>query len=329
MLSLTLLALGGYILLSIGAVALFLERKISWSLPMLRLFLFFASVVAVDASAAEDVPPCPDAVPIQIMIPGDEIRLSAAEIPASLAHFRAFVDTVSKHIDARMIGDKLCINRGKDMESMSDAVWEWRSLVQFLHWPLFNEYSVPAITSIGSGPANCRISSPWIELVVDRGVKHPSDISSWKPVPQIRGIVYWNERQLLADQAMLTGVKNVSLRGEMIPLSSRELGHFISEYERSELLDKSAAKPIEERVPPDLLWLFRRSRQGSPFTNAVHDAMGKVTEQEGYTKLVLALIDRCFDSPAPDRVYIHYSSIIDAADPPLLEQYRIDRQPLR
>ncbi|MDR2689615.1 MAG: hypothetical protein LBB76_07645 [Azoarcus sp.] len=264
--------------------------QFSWSL---RLFLFLASVVAVDASAAEDVPPCPDSVPIQIMIPGDEIRLSAAEIPASLAHFRAFVDTVSKHIDARMIGDKLCINRAKDMRH---AEWEKRSLFQFVYWPLFmnNEYLVPMLSPpTGGQPLNCRIYSPWIDLAIERREDEPSTRGLWKPVPQILAIVRWNERQLLADQAVLAGVKNVPLSKAM-PLSPRQLGYFITEYERSDLLGQAAAKPIEERIPPDLLWLLRRSQQGTPFTNSVHDAMGKVTEKEGYTKLVLALIDRCF-----------------------------------
>jgi hypothetical protein len=140
--------------------------------------------------------------------------------------------------------------------------------------------------------------------------------------------VRWNERQLLADQAVLAGVKNVPLNRAM-PLSPREFSHFISEYERSELLGKATAKPIEERIPPDLLWLLRRSRQGKPFTSSVHDAMYKATEKGGYTKLVLALIDRCFALPASDRVYMRYNSIVDVADPILLKQYRIDMRPLR
>jgi hypothetical protein len=327
--------------------------QFSRSLLMLRLFLFLASMMALGANAAEaeDVPPCPDTVPIQIMLPGDKIRLSAAEIPASLARFRAFVDTVSKHIDARMVENKLCINRAKDRESMRDAGWDKRSLLQFVHWPLFmsNDYIVPAMASPQYSGPKCWISSPWIDLLVYRGEKHPSDRSDQQPIPQIIAIVYWNERQLLADQAMLSAAANVPLNRTMplspneldhfireyernvslhrtLPLSPGELGHFIREYERSELLGKVAAKPIEERVPPDLLWLLRRSRQGSPFTNAVHDAMDKVTEREGHTRLVLALIDRCFASPASG---VYHRSIADLTDPILLDQYRIDLRPLR
>jgi hypothetical protein len=70
----------------------------SRSLLMLRLFLFLASMMALGANAAEaeDIPPCPDTVPIQIMLPGDEIRLSAAEIPDSLACFVELTDKNSR-----------------------------------------------------------------------------------------------------------------------------------------------------------------------------------------------------------------------------------------
>jgi hypothetical protein len=45
---------------------------------------------------------------------------------------------------------------------------------------------------------------------------------------------------------------------------------------------------------------------------------------EGYTKIVLALIDRCFASPASDSVGFYYDNILDVADPVLLKQYKID-----
>jgi hypothetical protein len=41
---------------------------------------------------------------------------------------------------------------------------------------------------------------------------------------------------------------------------------------------------------------------------------------EGYTKIVIALIDRCFESDGSD---IHYGSILDVADLVPLKQYII------
>jgi hypothetical protein len=283
---------------------------------MFRFFLFMAGVMAVGACAAEDVSPCPvDAVPIQIMEPGGEIQISTDRLGP--LYFQAFVETVTEHIAARLTQDKLCVNGAKDMENMHSAEKEKHSLLQFVLWPFFisKEYLVPVMPSTGNS-SSCQISSPWIDLVVDRG-----------EVAQIRGIVRWNDRQLLADQAILAGAKNVP-PGMAMPQSAHE--SFLGEYMRTELgpFMQPARKPIEERVPPDILWLFRRSWQStlSPFIGNVHVAMDETIEKgaEGYTQLVLALIDRCFVPSASGRVDIHYSSIVDVADPVLLEQYKID-----
>ncbi|MDR1351570.1 MAG: hypothetical protein LBJ59_12495 [Zoogloeaceae bacterium] len=45
---------------------------------------------------------------------------------------------------------------------------------------------------------------------------------------------------------------------------------------------------------------------------------------EGYTRLVLALIDRCFASDEATGAHLHYNNILDAADLIPLEQYKID-----
>jgi hypothetical protein len=294
---------------------------------MLRLFLFIASVMAIGASAAEDVSPCPvDTVPVQILS-GNNIDYSVAEISDNPPHFRAFAIAVTEHIAARLTKDKLCVNGIKDMEDVEDmegmenenmhsAERAQRSLLQFVEWPLImsGDYTVPVLPPpTGDTPPSCRIYSPWIDLVIDRGA-----------VTQIRGIVRWNERQLLADQAVLAGAKNVP--GMTMPLDSGDLSYFIDEIQRP-----PAAKPVEARVPPDLLWLLRsevgrgrKRRSGDSFRTAGY-FMYRATKNdaEGYTKVVLALIDRCFDSSASSRVDDYYSSILDIDDSILLELYRI------
>ncbi|MDR2689614.1 MAG: hypothetical protein LBB76_07640 [Azoarcus sp.] len=284
---------------------------------MLRFFLFMVSVMTVGASA-EDISPCTvDMVPIQIMTPGDKIQISAARI--SPPHFRAFVETVTEHIVSRMTKDKLCINGARDMENMRSVEREKRSMLQFVYWDLdtIREYTVPVLSPLTGGPSSsCQIYSPWIDIIVDR-----------RDTPQIRGIVRWNDRQLLADQAILAGAKNVSPEMAM-PLDRHELSYFVREIRR-----QSAAKPVEARVPPDILWLLRFwvgreyfADEGDP----VRGSMYGVTKNgaEGYTKLVLALIDRCFVPSASGRVDINYSSILDIADPILLEQYKIKTRSL-
>jgi hypothetical protein len=293
---------------------------------MLRFFLFMAAVMAAGTGTAGDVSPCADTVPIQIMTPwssGNEIQRSVAEISSSLPYFRAFVTAVTEHVNSRLARDKLCINGAEGMDSMGSATSGNRSLLQFVHWRSFTyrEYLVPVMTSIGGLPfPSCRISSPWIDLVIYR-----------EPIPyvtqlsQIRGIVRWNERQFLADQAVLDGVRNVP-PGKAMPLSPDDFGHFRVEYEDTELSHprKPATKPIEERVPPDILWLFRRSMHTRD-ANFVSSAMLMVGA-ESYTKLVIALIDRCF---ASGRESFHYNSILDAADLIPLDQYKIDMPPIR
>lgn len=280
---------------------------------MLRFSLFMASVMAASTSTAGGVSPCPvDTIPIQIMNDtrsGAETKLSAAKISDSAPHFRAFVMAVTEHIAARLDRDKLCIDSADSKK---------RSLLQFVNWPLANwrnENPVPVLSLDARPPGGCRISSPWIDLAFER-----------RPVSWIRGVVRWNERQLLADQAVLAGARNVPA-GVATPLKGSEFDRIANDYADSEILRKFEIKPIaiEERIPPDLLWLFRHSWQSTrgPFGNAADSAMNKAMEKgaEGYTKLVIALIDRCF---ASDGANIQYSSILDVADLVPLEQYKIN-----
>jgi hypothetical protein len=280
---------------------------------MLRYFFLMVSVMAISmGAAAGDVAPCPgNTVPIEIMtlgIGGAKPKYAVAEISSDLPHFRAFVTAVTEHVAVRLSQDKLCIKNKI----------ENRSELQFVHWPLLmkNKPFAARLPITGAQPSGCQISSPWIDLALE-----------WKPVPRIRGIIRWNERQLLADQAALAGAKNVP-PGVAEPLDGGELGPFMSEYEQehTEIHYPPVAKPpIEERIPPDLLWLFRRSGMGvMPFIGRVNSAMRRLPEKgaEGYTKLVLALIDRCF---ASEGEVIYYTNILDAADLIPLEQYKIDR----
>ncbi|MDR1423792.1 MAG: hypothetical protein LBI92_04185 [Azoarcus sp.] len=296
---------------------------------MLRFFLFMASVMATSMGTAGGVSPCPvDTVSIQIMTPGrddSEIRRSVAELSDSDLHFRAFVTAVTERVAARLAKDKLCIKGAESMESMESTERKNRSLLQFVHWPLAIErnYLVPALPLVPlRPPGSCWISSPWIDLDLVR-----------RPVPSIRSVVRWNQRQLLADQAVLAGVQNV-LPGVAMPLARTELMKFAWDYGNygdSKHYANSPLEPVvkqmEERTPPDILWLFRHSsRTRAPFIDNVGDTMSIATKKgaESYTKLVLALIDRCFGSDGAKPTSFYYNSILDAADLIPLEQYRID-----
>jgi hypothetical protein len=297
---------------------------------MLRFFLFMVGVMAASASVAGESSPCPGGtapIQIQIMNPensGSKLYSSVAAIPFGLPHFRAFVESVTNHINARLAKKKLCVAGARDMESMDSATIHNRSLLQFVRWQrAMSNYATPAITDIkGRPPPSCRIFSPWIDLVLER-----------TPAPSIRGVVYWNERQLLADQAVLAGARNVP-PGRVKPMKPSEYGYFMGEFMNdyySEPLGKPPSKLIEKRLPPDYLWLLRRAWQPGmgmrtqhfPGSNEAQAMIGVEKESaEGYTKLVITLVDRCFASGGKRAYY--YRSILDVDDPVLLEQYKID-----
>lgn len=277
---------------------------------MYRLFLFVVSVMAASTSMAGGVSQCSvDTVPIQILGAtwnDPKTILSAADMRSD-PYFRAFVTAVTQHVAARLAKDKLCIDSAESKK---------QSLLQFVNWPLAtsgNEPLAPAPSLDARQSGGCRISSPWIDLAFER-----------KPVPWVKGVVRWNERQLLADQAVLAGAPNVPL-GVAKTLKQVEFENLAYPYADSEIRGLRIAQPIEERIPPDLLWLFRGSPQSTymPFGEIAKSAMRAAMKESAkhYTQLAIAVIDRCF--AANDGADIHYSSILDISDLISLEQYKI------
>jgi hypothetical protein len=281
---------------------------------MLRFSLFLAGVMMVGTSIAGGASTCPaDTIPIQITDemkrrhnPGPVTTLSAADMSDTDPHFHDFVTAVTTHVAAKLAKEKSCVDGTLGKE---------QSLLHFVHWPLvISDKKSLAVPSIEAQPAGgCRITSPWIDIAFER-----------KSVPWVRAVVRWNERQLLADQAVLDGSRNAP-PGVVMPLKKREFDHFaVSEYAASEILRQPASTRIEERVPPDLLWLFRRATQSTraPFSGFARNAMKNAmrTSAEYQTKLVIALIDRCFSS---DGAEIHYNNILDTKDLIALDQYKI------
>lgn len=280
---------------------------------MLRFLFFAAGVMTASTSSAGGISACPpDTVPIQIVgviRSGPKTTLSTARFSESAPHFRAFVTAVTQHVADRIGRDKICLDSADSKK---------RSLLQFVNWPLSTSGDKPLfpVQPLDERASNgCRISSPWIDLAFER-----------RPVPWIRGVVRWNERQFLADQAVLASARNVP-RGLAIPTTHSEYTRYWLDYARSEITGGGprAAAPIEERLPPDILWLFRRSTQSTlaPFGEFTRISMEKVmeTSAERHTKLVTSLIDRCLASDGADVVY---SSILEAADLISLQNYKIE-----
>jgi len=282
-----------------------LKLKNKLFLIALLLLVIFGPVYWRTSRCTVDV----DTVPIQIIyIEADPVTtFSKADINSTLPGFSAFMTTVTKHLTAKLSQERICLNNDESKE---------RSLIQFAPRPINSERdpipSVPPLSGRSSG--GCRITSPWMELVIER-----------KLVPSVRGIFIYSERQLLVDQALLAGAHNVP-PGVAMPLTYEEFKRYADfEYAPSEIHHQAAEKPIEERVPPDLLWLFQRAGHDPRYDlsglagSSMRLAMRVCSKS--YTQIVTSLIDRCFESDGED---IHYDSILDLDDPALLEQYKLD-----
>jgi hypothetical protein len=289
---------------------------------MFRFFLFVVGMMAAGAGMAGDASPCPgDTLPVRILTPDrssfEPRPFDVAEIKIhSPSGFSGFVIVVTERITAQLAKEKLCITGAENTENMDIAERNHRSLLLFVDWPLsiHGDYIVPVMPFAG-GTSGCKISSPWIDFTFVR-----------TPVPSIHGVIRWSERQMLADQAVLTGVRHVPT-GVAMPLKMYELGQFVFEYGNTDLSDPRAVRSIEDLVPPDILWLLRRSPHTATNHMTYYAKMNDVSKKgaEGYTKLVLALLDRCF---ASNEEILRFHNILDVDDPVLFEQYKID-MPLR
>ena len=277
-------------------------------LLFMAVFSFWASFPAL----AEEVSPClvdVDTMPIQIVGGsghGDVSTLSATKVINTPPGFSGFVTTVTEHLEARLTQEKLCLNSAESRE---------RSLLQFvpMRASVTKSYPLVSVPQLGTQPASlCRLSSPWLDLAIERG-----------PVPQVHAIIRYSERQLLTDQAILAGAQDVPA-GIPMPMAFDEFMQYASEYLRVEWPYPLRVPRVAEGVPPDLLWLFRGSSQTDmvPFRNSAFGAKMKAMEKgaEGYTKIVIALIDHCF---ASDGANIHYDSILGVADLIQIDEYKI------
>ena len=298
---------------------------------MIRLILFIVVSVTMigGTSMAENLSTCNvDTVPIQIFSTwgGEPVTtLSAAKKSFSSGepNFNAFVTSVTEHLAAKLAQENLCL---------SSAESKKRSLLKFAFLPgdiAGTDNSTQSLVqplevkSLGV----CRISSPWIDIAIER-----------EPVPSVQAIVRFSERQLLADQAVLAGARDVP-PGVAMPMARGEFSQYTSAYRKSNLFPAYGTppqeKPIEELVPPDILWLLNRTRQSNepPFSHSASLAMRDALDwgTEGYTKIAIAMIDQCFSSGGVD---MQYNSVLDVADLVSLEQYKlvmpiIGRAPVR
>ncbi|MGY4197816.1 hypothetical protein [Bradyrhizobium sp. USDA 4520] len=211
--------------------------------------------------------------------------------------FRAFVSKVLEHVQDRLGGHTITF----DVNTGATA-----GTLHFVRIAVVSSGDrIPANETAAAVPTEnyCLLHSPWAEIAI-----------SGTQTPRISGTFFWNERQILQDQAILANLTDVpSAPREALPRSLFE--QFAQEYANNEILGKPAEPSTVQRpqyIPADVLWLFRHSPQSTfgPFSTAADATMRKIAQRAAgfYAELVVGLVDQCLKFPA---VRHEYNSILD------------------
>jgi len=224
-------------------------------------------------------------------------------------YFKSFITSLTDYISAKFSGAGSCQDNSGE-EPMNRLIFVRLPLVTSGNDPLAPppelDTSLPNIT--------CRLDSPWLKLVIRHSHR-----------PLIQGVFLWNERQFLGDQALLSN-KNLSFNSPLVPLSNRLFQQYAADYADSEILRLPSSKSnITERIPFDVLWLFRNSPQTTfiPFSDAARSSMNTILKRatENYINLTQKLFDQCFAST--QKVDQRYETVLDLRNTISLEQYQM------
>jgi hypothetical protein len=163
------------------------------------------------------------------------------------------------------------------------------------------------------------LGSPWLKLLVTES-----------PRCQVRAIFQWSERQLLLDQALMSGAR-AQIDISMEPFTQSLYESFMQDYEDNVLNVPISQKErglsvISERVPPELLWLYVYASQNefAPFFDSADEALRSTTLRAaaGYPNLMRILVNSFVESLES---VIIYTGILDIEQLTRIQNYRIER----
>lgn len=224
-------------------------------------------------------------------------------------YFKSFVASLTNYISSRSPKSGSCAGNS-DKGSMSSLT--------FVRLPLAtsgnNPLAAPPKLSPSFSGITCRLDSPWVKLAIRNSDK-----------PVVQGVFIWNERQFLGDQALLAN-PNLSLNSPLVPLSNRLFEKYANDYADSEILRSPSGKgSITERIPLDVLWLFRNSPKTTfiPFSDAARSSMNTIVKlsAENYIDLTQKLFDQCFASG--QKFDQRYETLLDLRNTMSLDEYQI------
>lgn len=226
------------------------------------------------------------------------LSLSQISNPA----FRAFVSDIYAHFAE--LGHELTFFNGPQATITNSSI-------NFIRIPITSSgsspISAPAFNSFSKPPA-CAIRSPWVDIY-----SHNNDAGD----RIFYSFFYWNERQILNDQAILGGM-NTTVIQPTASLARSTYESWSQTYARFVITSPDPASDealLAEGVPLDILWLFRNSPQSTrgPFSDI---ALGHGTTVLGslahyYANLVVRIASACLHGESLEQ---HVNGITDALE---------------
>jgi hypothetical protein len=212
-------------------------------------------------------------------------------------HFRSYIASLAAHVSAKFEGSPPCQGQAEN-QSMLNLV--------FVRLPLVTsgDESIAPPPSLPQ-EGGCRLESPWAKLLIRPTVG-----------AQVNAVFIWNERQFLVDQMLISGKTHASTL-PLMPIPSSSFEQYAQAYANAEILPEPNSPQSDdlEKIPDDLLWLFRHGWQSTrgPFSGIARSAMKTTLERsgEGYTRLAIAIFDQCFACQHAEQ---HYNTILDIRD---------------
>jgi hypothetical protein len=211
-----------------------------------------------------------------------------------------YVDAISQHFSTKMNQLGKC----------------YYAELFFVYRPLVSAGVEPFSLELTKYDDTKSLDSPWVKLTLT---------NSYKPIA--RAVFFWNERQFLLDQALMSG-ESTDFTKPLLPIDIDILRNFKKDYESS--LDVVYSTPINSRqeqynaaisnlslrLPVDILWKFRN--HGGGFSSIVNDLINRLVSE--YIDITETLLDRRFASIETEQ---RYQSILDLKDIFNINEYKI------
>jgi hypothetical protein len=217
-------------------------------------------------------------------------------MPSSAAsddpRFRQFVAAISEHVLTRLGGAARASKTSADKADIR---------LLFIRRPIVTADRasiVPAsLLVLPRVHGERRLDSPWMSVTL-----------SPPPGCRARAIFVWSERQLLLDQALLSGASTWP-KEPLAPIQRPAFEKLKAAYQEFAL---SASSPgsielhaLADRIPADVLWLFRQSwpsRPGSPdFSDARLQAI-IARASAGHIIFAKGVLDRVFNAAKDEQL---------------------------